>query len=57
MGIFQILNVFVIFKDQTFDPNIWSSSDNKMLVKDEVYDFGYGPEWVKEIEKSYQNQK
>ncbi|XP_025422961.1 peroxisomal targeting signal 1 receptor isoform X1 [Sipha flava] len=43
--------------DQQFDPNIWSSSENKMLVKDEVYDLGYTPEWVQEIEQSYENQK
>ncbi|XP_060876872.1 peroxisomal targeting signal 1 receptor isoform X1 [Metopolophium dirhodum] len=43
--------------DQLFDPNIWSSRDNKMLIKDEVDDFGYNSEWVKEIEQSYQNQE
>jgi hypothetical protein len=51
-------NVMVLFhQDQQFDPNIWSSSENKMLVKDEVYDLGYTPEWVQEIEQSYENQK
>ncbi|VVC33828.1 Hypothetical protein CINCED_3A017187 [Cinara cedri] len=40
----------------TIDPNIWSSSENKMLVKDEVYDFGYNSEWIKEIEQSFPNQ-
>jgi len=47
----------VIFQNQQFDLNIWSSADNKILVKDEVYDFGYNPEWIKEIEQSYQNQE
>jgi len=28
-----------------------------MLIKDEVDDFGYNSEWVKEIEQSYQNQE
>lgn len=29
-----------------------------MLVKDDVYDFGYNPEWVKEIEQqSFANQE
>lgn len=44
-----------LLKDRLFDPNIWSSSENKMLVKDEIYDLGYNPEWVKEIEQSYQS--
>ncbi|XP_026821108.1 peroxisomal targeting signal 1 receptor [Rhopalosiphum maidis] len=44
-------------QDRLFDPNIWSSKDNKMLIKDEVDDFGYNSEWVKEIEQSYQNQE
>ncbi|KAF0748464.1 peroxisomal targeting signal 1 receptor isoform X1 [Aphis craccivora] len=44
-------------QDRLFDPNIWSSQDNKMLIKDEVDDFGYNSEWVKEIEQSYQNQE
>jgi len=26
-----------------------------MLIKDEIDDFGYSSEWVKEIEQSYQN--
>jgi len=28
-----------------------------MLIKDEIDDFGYNSEWVKEIEQSYQNQE
>ncbi|XP_027839633.2 peroxisomal targeting signal 1 receptor isoform X1 [Aphis gossypii] len=44
-------------QDRLFDPNIWSSQDNKMLIKDEIDDFGYNSEWVKEIEQSYQNQE
>jgi len=28
-----------------------------MLIKDEVDEFGYNSEWVKEIEQSYQNQE
>ncbi|XP_022161111.1 peroxisomal targeting signal 1 receptor isoform X2 [Myzus persicae] len=44
-------------EDQMFDPNIWSSSDNKMLIKDEVDDFSYSSQRLKEIEQSYQNQE
>ncbi|KAL5235713.1 hypothetical protein ACI65C_003122 [Semiaphis heraclei] len=44
-------------QDRLFDPNIWSSGDNSMLIKDEVDEFGYNSEWVKEIEQSYQNQE
>jgi len=47
----------MLFQDHSFDLNIWSSSDNKMLIKDEVYDLGYNPEWVKEIEQTYQNEE
>jgi len=28
-----------------------------MLIKDEVDDFGYNSDWVKEIEQSYQTQE
>lgn len=28
-----------------------------MLVKDEIFDYGYNSEWIKEIEPSYQNQE
>ncbi|XP_050521879.1 peroxisomal targeting signal 1 receptor-like isoform X1 [Daktulosphaira vitifoliae] len=39
--------------DYLYDPNIWSSTENKMLVKDDVYEYGYAPEWVKELESSH----
>ncbi|XP_050443100.1 peroxisomal targeting signal 1 receptor isoform X1 [Adelges cooleyi] len=44
---------YEVQKDEgEYDPNIWSTTDNKMLVKDEIYDFGYGPDWVKKLESS-----
>lgn len=54
---FKFLTCTILFQNQLFNPKIWSSSDNKMLVKDEIGDFGYSSEWIKEIEPSYQNQE